>query len=247
MKQADTKSLEAAVGHEFHRRELLGQALTHSSHAREATDAIPDNEQMEFLGDAVLNLVTSEELYGRYPEYQEGELSKLRAHLVSARHLLKIADELELGDYLRLGRGEEKTGGRSKAALLVDALEALLAALYLDAGLEKAKEFILRRVVRPELDRLATEDHDDLLLADYKSRLQERLHASGRPDPEYESVKEEGPEHRKTFTVAVVVRRGNGEVEFRSEGQGASKKRAGQAAAQKAIASLDALEAAKGR
>jgi ribonuclease-3 len=240
MKQIATKPLEEAIEHEFARRELLEQALTHSSHAREATEGSMDNEQMEFLGDAVLNLVTTEELFARYPQYNEGELSKLRAHLVSARHLVKVAEELDLGEYLRLGRGEEKTGGRSKAALLVDALEALLAALYLDSGLDKARRFILKAIVRPELERLATEIDDDLLLADYKSRLQERLHASGRPEPEYEAVREDGPEHRKMFTVAVIVRRGNGEVEFRSEGEGASKKLAGQQAAQKAIALLDA-------
>lgn len=242
--KADTKVLEAAIGHEFGRSDLLTQALTHSSHAREA-EGSADNEQMEFLGDAVLNLVTSEELYARYPEYSEGELSKLRAHLVSARHLVQVAEELGIGGFLRLGRGEEKTGGRSKSALLVDALEALTAAMYLDAGLEKTRSFILRSIVRPELDRLAGENHDDLLLADYKSRLQERLHAGGRPEPEYESVREEGPEHRKIFTVAVTVRRAEGAIDFRCEGQGASKKSAGQAAAQRALANLDGFEGPK--
>jgi len=243
MKHAPTASLEAAIGHEFQRRELLEQALTHSSYAREQTDDSADNEQMEFLGDAVLGFVTSQELFSKYPDYQEGALSKLKAHLVSGRHLVRAANELMLGEFLRLGRGEEKTGGRAKAALLVDALEAVLAALYLDAGIEKAREFILKAIVRPELDRLAEEQEDDFLLADYKSRLQETLHASGRPEPEYESVREDGPEHRKMFTVAVIVRNGNGEVEFKSEGQGASKKRAGQAAAQKAIARLEPREA----
>lgn len=239
MKHAPTAPLEAAIGHEFQRRELLEQALTHSSFAREQTDGSADNEQLEFLGDAVLGFVTSQELFSKYPHYQEGELSKLRAHLVSARHLVRAANELQLGEYLRLGRGEEKTGGRSKAAILVDCLEAVLAALYLDAGLETAREFILKTIVRPELTRLQEEQEDDLLLADYKSRLQETLHANGRPEPEYESVKEEGPEHKKVFTVAVVVRGTNGEIEFKSEGQGASKKRAGQAAAQKAMERLD--------
>lgn len=239
MKHAPTAPLEAAIGHEFQRRELLEQALTHSSFAREQMDGSADNEQMEFLGDAVLGFVTSQELFSKYPDYQEGALSKLKAHLVSGRHLVRAANELQLGNYLRLGRGEEKTGGRMKAALLVDALEAVLAALYLDAGMEKAREFILRAIVRPELARLEEEQEDDLLLADYKSRLQETLHASGRPEPEYESVREDGPEHKKIFTVAVIVRNASGAVEFKSEGQGASKKRAGQAAAQKAIERLD--------
>jgi ribonuclease-3 len=184
-------------------------------------------------------------LFSQYPDYQEGALSKLRAHLVSARHLVRAANDLRLGEYLRLGRGEEKTGGRMKAALLVDGLEALLAALYLDAGLDKTREFILRTIVRPELKRLAEEQEDDLLLADYKSRLQETLHASGRPEPEYDSVKEEGPEHKKVFTVEVIVRSANGQVEFKTEGEGASKKRAGQAAAQKAIERLEVGRAAE--
>ena len=239
MKHAPTKSLEEFLGHEFQRRELLEQALTHSSHAREQSESATDNEQLEFLGDAVLGFVTSQELFTRFPDYQEGALSKLRAHLVSARHLVRAANDLHLGDYLRLGRGEEKTGGRMKAALLVDGLEALLAALYLDAGLDKTRDFILNVIVRPELARLAEEREDDLLLADYKSRLQETLHASGRPEPEYDAVREDGPEHKKVFTVAVIVRDNSGEVEFKTEGQGASKKRAGQAAAQKAIEQLE--------
>ncbi len=111
----------------------------------------PDNEQMEFLGDAVLSFVVSQELFRRFPEYHEGELSKLRAHIVSARRLLRPARELKIGEYLRLGRGEERSGGRSKSALLVDALEALIAALYLDAGLEAAHRFILRNILEPEL------------------------------------------------------------------------------------------------
>src|SRR4051812_16861271 len=243
MKHAPTAPLEAAIGHEFQRRDLLEQALTHSSHAREQLAGSADNEQLEFLGDAVLGFVTSQELFSKYPDYQEGALSKLRAHLVSARHLVRAANEINLGEYLRLGRGEEKTGGRMKAALLVDGLEALLAALYLDAGLEKTREFILSAIVRPELKRLEDEQEDDLLLADYKSRLQETLHASGRPEPEYESIKEDGPEHKKVFTVAVTVRDAKGQVEFKSEGEGASKKRAGQAAAQKAIARLEIVRA----
>jgi ribonuclease-3 len=114
--------------------------------------AAQDNEQLEFLGDAVLGFVTSHELFQRFPDYTEGELSKLRAQLVSARHLIHTARELQLGEYLRLGRGEEKSGGRGKAALLVDALEAVVAALFLDAGLEVARDFVLLWVLSPELD-----------------------------------------------------------------------------------------------
>src|SRR6201997_5459320 len=162
MKAKEIAALEGLLGYHFRRSELIYQALTHSSQAREleALQTIKegprpgDNEQLEFLGDAVLALVTSEELFRRFPDFREGELSKLRAHLVSEKHLIRVAQGLELGHYLRLGKGEEKSGGRSKTALLVDALEAVLAAMYLDGGLEPARQFILRSVVIPELERM---------------------------------------------------------------------------------------------
>ncbi|HYE24613.1 MAG TPA: ribonuclease III [Clostridia bacterium] len=234
MKHAPTESLEPALGYRFQRPELLQRALTHSSHARENLDGGADNEQFEFLGDAVLGFVTSQELFTRFPTYAEGELSKLKAHLVSSRYLLGVASRLRLGEFLRLGRGEEKTGGRSKSTLLSDALEAVIAAVYLDGGVEPARAFILERIVLPELARLEQVE-DELLLADYKSRLQEMLHASGRPEPEYVLLREEGPEHRKQFIVEVRVRGRDGSVEFASQGAGASKKRAGQVAAQLAV------------
>jgi len=148
MKEREITALEEGLGYHFRRRAVIEQAVTHSSQAREqeAQQAgeskyrVSDNEQLEFLGDAVLQLVTSEELFQRFPHFREGELSKLRAHLVSERHLIRVAQQLELGHYLRLGRGEEKSGGRGKTALLVDAFEAILAAIYLDGGLEVARE-----------------------------------------------------------------------------------------------------------
>ena len=162
MKEREITALEEGLGYHFRRRAVIEQAVTHSSQAREqeAQQAgeskykVSDNEQLEFLGDAVLALVTSEELFQRFPQFREGELSKLRAHLVSERHLIQVAQQLELGHYLRLGRGEEKSGGRGKTALLVDALEAILAAIYLDGGLEVAREFVLRNVIAPELERM---------------------------------------------------------------------------------------------
>src|SRR5947209_14260099 len=147
-------SLEESIGHVFASSELLERALTHSSQAREAEMLRPgsaertrDNEQLEFLGDAVLGLVTTEELFRRFPQFNEGQLSKLRAHLVSKNHLIRVAEQLELGRYLRLGRGEEKSGGRNKSAILVDALEAILGAVYLDAGLEAARSLIVQHIV----------------------------------------------------------------------------------------------------
>jgi ribonuclease III len=248
MRQPPTNSLEEVVGHQFHDREVLDRALTHSSHAREKESAanaskhIFDNEQLEFLGDAVLGFVTSQELFRRFPEYSEGELSKLKAHLVSARHLIRAARELELGKYLRLGRGEEKTGGRAKSALLVDALEALIAALFLDGGLDRARHFILARVIEPELQRLDGAG-EGLSEIDHKSKLQEILQASGRPQPAYVLVHEEGPEHRKTFTVEVrIAKRNAAGSEVVGRGEGPTKKKAEQIAAREVLGHLVASD-----
>src|SRR5207237_3656592 len=187
-------------------RAVIEQAVTHSSQAREqeaqqAAEAkyqVSDNEQLEFLGDAVLSLVTSEELFQRFPQFREGELSKLRAHLVSERHLIQVAQQLELGHYLRLGRGEEKSGGRGKTALLVDALEAILAAIYLDGGLEVAREFVLRNVIAPELKRME-QGGGTLPITDFKSALQEAGQSLGLPQPPYVQLGELGAEPSKTF------------------------------------------------
>lgn len=247
MERQEISTLEKALGHRFQRPELLQQALTHSSHAHESEardETSPgDNEQLEFLGDAVLGFVTSQTLFERFPHYQEGELSKMRAHLVSARHLIRVADQLEIGRYLHLGKGEEKSGGRTKSALLVDALEAVLAALYLDAGLDVPRRFIVREILEPELERLQTEGEGGLPVTDHKSALQEYLQGAGRPQPSYAVVKEQGPEHNKLFTVEVRVRPSeDGDREYVTRGEGPTKKRAEQRAAQLALAELHARE-----
>lgn len=289
MKHADAADLERKIGYTFKKRELLEQALTHSSHASEhgssrgrgnpppgipltvsgtvtapgtvlaapiaaqdlaaqdlaAQDNVAqDNEQLEFLGDAVLGFVTSHELFQRFPDYTEGELSKLRAQLVSARHLIHTARELQLGEYLRLGRGEEKSGGRGKAALLVDALEAVVAALFLDAGLEVARDFVLLWVLSPELDGRQG-GVESLVSQDYKSELQERLHALGRPEPRYLLISEAGPDHQKLFTLEAVIVDPSGQAEFSARGQGMTKKRAGQDAAREALEKLNSRLEAK--
>jgi len=241
MKHLPVDDLEQALGHRFANRALLEQALTHSSFARESPASAADNEQMEFLGDAVLQLVASQELYQRFPAYHEGELSKLRAHLVSARHLVHCAQQLRVGEYLRLGRGEEKSGGRRKSALLADAVEALLAALYLDGGLDAARAFVLAHILEPELERLSTEP-GVVLAADHKSRLQELLRAAGRPEPLYETVGEEGPAHSKRFTMRVTLLDSSNRAELSATGSGASKKAASQQAAQKALEQLQDRE-----
>jgi len=249
MKAAEIAALEGLLGHHFQRPAFIEQALTHSSQARELEAlrpsppgaAIGDNEQMEFLGDAVLALVTSEELFRRFPHFREGELSKLRAHLVSQRHLIRVAQQLELGKYLRLGRGEEKSGGRSKTALLVDALEAVLAALYLDAGMEVVRGFILRTIIMPEVERMNPAS-SGVPVMDFKSALQETLQAMGLPQPSYVLVKEAGPEHRKTFTVEARLSLPLPEKgEFVGRAEGSTKKRAEQDAAHQVLEYLSSL------
>lgn len=239
-------TLEQSVGHVFANRQLLQQALTHSSQAREMEAQCPDsaertgdNEQLEFLGDAVLGLVTTEELYRRFPQFSEGQLSKLRAHLVSKNHLINVAERLELGRYLRLGRGEEKSGGRNKAALLVDGLEAILGAIYLDAGFETARGIILKHIVLPELQEFVSQGTAGKV-TDYKSALQERLQAEGRPQPVYLLVKESGPEHQKTFTIEARLTTSSGGTEFMARAEGSTKKYAEQDAARQVLDHLAA-------
>ena len=247
MKEREITALEEGLGYHFRRRAVIEQAVTHSSQAREqeAQQAggdskykVSDNEQLEFLGDAVLALVTSEELFQRFPHFREGELSKLRAHLVSERHLIRVAQQLELGHYLRLGRGEEKSGGRGKTALLVDALEAILAAIYLDGGLEVAREFVLRNVIAPELEHMER-GGGALPVTDFKSALQEAVQSLGLPQPAYVLVEEAGPEHSKTFTVEARLNIKNGkDPEFVGRAQGSTKKTAEQDAARQLLTFL---------
>ncbi|HET9280672.1 MAG TPA: ribonuclease III [Candidatus Angelobacter sp.] len=245
----DLTALEAALGHKFNHPEMLERALTHSSHAHEEAKAggadgggeKQDNEQFEFLGDAVLGLVTSQLLFEKFPTFHEGQLSKLKAHLVSAEHLVGVATRIGLGQYLRLGRGEERSGGRTKGTLLSDAIEAVIAAMYLDAGLEKTREFIIRQILKSELEAITAEGESEFSLADYKSALQELLQSSGRQQPVYVTVKEEGPDHRKTFTVeARIYVQGQSKPEYVARAEGGTKKKAEQLAAKQALEHLRA-------
>ena len=238
MKSEDIAALEERIGHHFRDRELLERALTHSSHAHErepVSSPQADNEQLEFLGDAVLGFVVSRLLFERFPGFHEGQLSKLRAHLVSARHLGAVALRLELGGFLRLGKGEERSDGRSRSGLLADALEALLAAVYLDAGLEAAHELIRRTIFEPELEVLRKQA-GGLAATDHKSALQESLHARAFPPPRYRVVTEHGPAHRKVFTVELRVRSAEGAQVYRA--QASTKKEAEQLAARQALEEL---------
>lgn len=180
---------------------LLEMALTHRSYVFE-TDAeiLKDNERLEFLGDAVINTVAAEYLYVHFRELAEGELSKLRARLVSRAVLARRAKELQVGDLLLLGKGEEQTGGRQRNSVIGAALEAIVGALYLSGGMEKTREFIMQHIVKPAVGILQRGD-----FFDYKSRLQEIVQKRFQSIPEYHVVHEEGPEHDKTFTIEVWI------------------------------------------
>jgi ribonuclease-3 len=230
MAAADFARLETDVGHTFADRTLLDRALTHRSVSPEhgETSSPGDNEQLEFLGDAVLGMLVSEELLRVFPGWSEGELSKSRARLVNESSLAVAAVQIDLGRYLRLGRGEEKTGGREKPALLADAFEAVVAAVYLDAGLEAARAFVSRALVAGALEAEAVSPGR----SDHKSALQELLQAGGRGQAEYRVVEESGPDHRKTFRIEV---RASGVA---ATGTGRTKKEAEQDAARSVLEQL---------
>ena len=224
------EELQERVGYRFRDRGLLEHALTHKSRAAEdASGGVADNESLEFLGDAVLGLVVAEMLFRKYPHYNEGQKSKIKASVVSTQALARRAEQIKLGDHLLLGRGEEKTGGRFKQALLADGYEALIAALYLDGGLPAAAGFLERELT----EAIESGAGEAVVGQDYKSALQERLQALGRPLPEYRVAGESGPDHRKEFTIAVVV---GGDVLGSASGK--AKKEAEQEAARLALERL---------
>jgi ribonuclease-3 len=227
--------LEAVLGYPFRDPRLLCQALMHSSRIpeRAAEEPVESNEKLEFLGDAVLELVVSEELVREFPDWSEGQLSKSRARLVNATAISLAAQRLGLGKYLRLGRGEEKTGGRSKPALLADAYEALIAAIYMDGGLEAARGFVRRSLVEGAI----TVEAERLGHTDHKSALQEFLQSRGMAPGAYHVVAETGPDHQKTFRVEVRI---GGQVT--AVGSGKTKKEAEQSAAIAALIQLGAEE-----
>ena len=228
--QADPAALEGRLGHRFARPELLRRALTHSSLANESKGGpapLCDNEQLEFLGDSVLGFVIAEALVRRFPEGREGELSRLKAHLVSAAHLHGVARRLDLGCHLDIGRSEEMSGGREKKTLLVDALEAIIAAIFLDAGLEAARAFVVGHVLDAPLasDEEAGTDIQPAI-TNFKWALQELAASRKLPAPRYEIVGEHGPGHAKTFLVEVRLGK-----EWTGQAEGRTKKVAAQRAA----------------
>jgi ribonuclease-3 len=225
--------IEQKIGYSFRARALLDRALTHRSFANERTaQNCQHNEAMEFLGDSVLGFVVSAWLLERFPTLSEGKLSKMKAHLVSESSLVELAEAIDLGRYILLNRGEEKTGGRRKRALLADAYEALIGVIYVDAGIAVAERF-LRRELRGKLGAI---DPTAMIGTDYKSALQERLQAAGGPVPEYAVIEALGPDHRRTFRIELRVA-GHGVA----QGEGHTIKIAQQEAARLALDSTDAL------
>jgi ribonuclease-3 len=232
--------LEVCLRHKFVRAELLDQALTHSSAASDSRNApgaeaaqlaLPgDNERLEFLGDAVLELITSEFLLDSFPHWSEGQLSKSRAQIVNARSLEAASRRLGLGEHLILSKGEEKTGGREKQAILADAFEALVAAIYLDSGLAAARGFLRHALLESAMDGLGERLSD----SDRKSALQEFLQGRGKIPAEYRLAGESGPDHKKSFLIEVWI-----EGSCVASGEGNSKKEAEQRAASNALTLLE--------
>jgi ribonuclease-3 len=229
--RAELESLESRIDHRFSDPELLRRALTHSSAANEAHGGTGspqnDNEQLEFLGDSILGFLISEALVRRYPESREGTLSQIKSHLVSAAHLHGVARRLDLGSYLELSRGEEMNGGRTRKALLGDALEALIAAIYLDGGLEAARCFVAANVF--DAPYSGDEDADTDIqpaITNFKSALADLATARQLPAPRYTVVHERGPDHSKTFTMEVRVGK-----DWTGQADGRTKKVAAQRAA----------------
>ena len=227
----DLPEFEQRIGYDFKQRDLLTRAITHKSYSHEARhDNVRHNETFEFLGDSVLGFVIGDVLFRHFPDLDEGALSKMKAYLVSATSLAAKARRYGMGDVLLLGVGEEKTGGRKKDSLLANMFEAIIAAVFLDGGIEPARQLIEQSFA----DDIAAIDQQDLLFHDYKTALQELAQGKGLQLPDYNVVGEVGPDHDKTFIVEVKV------GSFSARGEGSSKKEAQQQAARRALQEFDA-------
>jgi ribonuclease-3 len=244
---ASMPSSMSLFDHVFQRPDLLTWALTHRSLAYETNpeslpDPASDNEQLEFVGDAVLGLAVAESLFRRFPGSREGELTRLRSSLVSRRHLGEVAARIDLGSLLLLGRGEEQSGGRNKPALLANAIEAVIAALYLDGGLAVARAFIEKHIIEPTLPDLhlaiQTGETFSGAIGDHKSALQEHLQATGAGQPQYVLTDQSGPDHQKRFRVEVRIEDKKGGSRALAESEGTTKKQAQQDAARLAFRRL---------
>ena len=227
-REKQLQELEEKIGITFLNKSLLNQSLTHSSYAHESRNRVPDNERLELLGDAVIKLVTSEYLYNKFPTYQEGDLTKIRAVAISDEILAMVAKKIKLGTYILLGSNERRTGGMDRKSNLANALEALIAAIYLDAGLGKSRDALLELLI-PEIDKISKVGY----IKDFKSALQEYVQKKKWGLPHYSVVKEEGLRHKKIFWMEVRIR-----GQRYGLGRGANKKEAEQAAAKIALSTL---------
>lgn len=222
-------TLEEKLGYTFQSPELLENALTHSSCANESKGRLQSNERLEFLGDSILGMVVADHLYRNHPDLPEGELTRTRAALVCEDSLVEVAEALRLGEYLHLGKGEEAGGGRHRPSILADATEAVFAAVYLDGGITAASELIHRVLLDVEREEVVEERRRD-----YKTLLQEHIQRKAGQELTYCMVREEGPDHAKTFVTEVRL---NGTAI--GEGSGHSKKESEQMAAKSALEKLD--------
>ncbi len=218
------KELEKNLNYKFNNINLLKNALTHSSYANEVRNGVTSNERLEFLGDSVLSIIVSEYIYKNFSKRPEGELTKLRASLVCEKTLCEFSREIGIGDYLLLGKGEDRNGGRNRDSILADAFEAVLAAIYLDGGMEVARTYVMRFISR----ELAAPDND--AVKDYKTALQEIIQRNPEEFVSYFLTDEQGPDHNKEFTVE--VRLNSNTI---GSGKGKSKKQAEQMAAKQAL------------
>lgn len=226
----DLKELEEKIGYEFHNKQLFRQSMIHSSYANEhRLDKLECNERLEFLGDAVLEVVSSDFLFHRFRQSPEGDLTKTRASMVCEPALAYCAGEIQLGEYLLLGKGEEATGGRGRNSIVSDAMEALIGAIYLDGGFANAKEFVLKYIL--------TDIEHKQLFYDSKTILQEIVQAGYNEELNYQLIREEGPDHDKRFVVEARI----GEKSI-GEGMGHTKKAAEQEAAYQALLKLKQQE-----
>jgi ribonuclease-3 len=261
--EAALADLESALGHAFVVPELLVRALTHRSLAKEraahehrhengidntfdaSNSDAGDNERLEFLGDAVLGLVVAESLFGLHPDWHEGELTRVRAQLVSRLHMAQVAEKIGLGRHLRLSRGEDKSGLRRKSTVLSNTMEAVIGALFLDGGLEPVRAFARRQVLGEAAEQLAEELRSGAALGNFKSALQERLQAKHAGTPVYRVKSESGPGHRKRFLVEVRLKMEGEPGKPLARGIGSTKKRAEQDAARRALERLTAGKASE--
>lgn len=229
------KEIEQQLGFTFNQKNLLIQALTHSSYAKQKNkNNTVHNERLEFLGDAVLKLIMSDYLYTYYPHFEEGDLTKKRAVFISDKVLFEIGQHLHIGQHIKLSNSEKRTKGHEKPSNIANAMEALLGAIYLDSGFEKAKAFLIKEIqhLYPQLAKMT--------LCDYKTELQEKMQKLKKKLPEYQLKKEEGPEHEKEFFIEVTIETAEGNIAC--IGKGRSKKEAEQMAAKWALEALAQYE-----